>query len=185
MDIFLSIVTVFGGLSGWALFGHRLYRERQQLNKDLETAQHQAAKRAEAIDVVLGRYRELHRKFSRQLVQARVYFAIEEELAERLAEAVGGAARTQKTKARKAVEQRMGETLNRRVTSPDGIQTQLAEIEQFEETIARALSELAGAATATKSYLNSTEAFEAICDNLDDLEDTLDACTPNSTATAA
>lgn len=185
MDTFLSIVAVLGGLSGWALFGHRVYRERMQMARDLDAARTELGSRANAIKVVLGRYQELHRKFSRQLGQARVYFAIEEELAERLAEVAGGAARTHKMKARKAVEQARGETLNRKVTSPDGIQHQFDDLEQFDETIARALSELACSATETRRYLHSTEAFEALCANLDELDETVEACSTSDLRDAA
>lgn len=185
MDTFLSILAVFGGLSGWALFGHRVYRERVQMKLDLNAAKAELKGRADAIKVVLGRYQELHRKFSRQLGQARVYFAIEEELAERLSEVAGGAARTHKMKARKAVEQARGETLNRKVTSPDGIQNQFADLEQFDETIAKALSELACSARASRQYVHSTEAFESLCANLDEIDETIEACSPNEPRHAA
>lgn len=185
MDTFLSILAVFGGLSGWALFGHRVYRERMQMTRDLDAAKTELQGRARAIKVVLGRYQELHRKFSRQLGQARVYFAIEEELAERLAEAAGGAARTHKMKARKAVETARGETLNRKVTSPDGIQTQFDDLEQFDETIAQALSELACSASESRRYVHSTEAFDSLYANLDELDETIGACSPEDLRDAA
>ncbi len=185
MDTFLAILGVFGGLSGWAMFGYRLHRERLQITRDLEAAKAESQSRARAIKVVLGRYRDLHRKFSRQLGQARVYFAIEEELAERLAEAAGGAARTHKMKARKAVEQQRGETLNRKVTSPDGIQHQLDELEQFDEMVAMALSDMASSANEAAQALHSTAAFDALYSEFDDLEDAVDASIPNGIRAAA
>ena len=188
MDTFLAILGVFGGLSGWALLGYRLYYERQRLAQDLDRANMLAGRRAEAIDLVLARYRELHQKFTRQLVQARVYFAIEEELATRLAEATDGSARTCKVKARKAVEQRMGEPLNRRITSPDGIQTQLNDLEQFEETIARALSDIACSAAdaaRTADSVRTTKAYDALEFDTDELDEAVKACTPAEPRAAA
>ncbi len=185
MDTFLAILGVFGGLSGWAVLGYRLYCERLQIRRELEAAKADSLNRARAIKIVLGRYRDLHRKFSRQLGQARVYFAIEEELAERLAEAVGGSARTHKMKARKAVEQQRGETLNRKVTSPDGIQHQLDELEQFDEMVAMALTDMASSARETSQVLHSTAAFDALCSEVDDFEQEVDACIPNDLRDAA
>ena len=120
----LQIIAAVGAFSGWIVVliqFHQHYSRQARERNDREAL---LKRREKASKTDLNRYRETHRRLVRQLEQAEIYFDIEQELADRLADAAGGRPVARKTQARAAVMARRSAEvpLIGRVTTPSGIQ---------------------------------------------------------------
>ena len=123
MTTFIQILTAIGALGGCLVAIIRLHRHFSSQTKQLEAMSHKLDRREQAIQKLLGRYQDTHRRLLLQLEQAEIYFDIEQELATRLADVEGGKPMTKKSHARSAVmNRRKGDVaLITRVTTPSGI----------------------------------------------------------------
>lgn len=123
MTTLIQILTAIAALGGCLVALVQLHRLHSIQTKRLEATSRKLVRREEAIQTLLGRYQETHRRLIQQLEQAEIYFDIEEELATRLAAAEGGKPVTKKSHARSAVmNRRKGDVeLLTRVTTPSGI----------------------------------------------------------------
>lgn len=119
----LQIIAAIGAFSGWIVALIQFHQHYSRQARERNAREELLERREKAIKTVLNRYQEAHRQLVRQLEQAEIYFDIEQELANRLAEAAGGKPVTRKTQARAAVMERRGTTvpLIGRVTTPSGI----------------------------------------------------------------
>lgn len=119
----LQIIAAIGALSGWIIALIQFHQHYSRQAREQTVREELLERREKAIKTVLGRYQEAHRQLMRQLDQAEIYFDIEQELANRLADAAGGKPVTRKTQARAAVMERRGADvpLIGRVTTPSGI----------------------------------------------------------------
>jgi len=143
MDTFLQMAVAFGALSGWGavIFGIAWHVSAQR--RELLEAREARSRQRRALQFARARLEAIEGRHRRQLEQTRILFEIEEVLAERLAEAQGGAARTRKIEARNAAEERLGGDLrlNRRITSPTGVADELRRLEEDREEIGRILED--------------------------------------------
>ena len=100
MDTFLQMAVAFGALSGWGavIFGIAWHVSAQR--RELFEAREARSRQRRALQLARARLEAIEGRHRRQLEQTRILFEIEEVLAERLAEAQGGAARTRKIEAR-------------------------------------------------------------------------------------
>ena len=126
MTTLIQILTAIGALGGCLVAIIRLHRHFSMQTKELESMSLKLERREQAIQTLLGRYQDTHRRLMRQLEQAEIYFDIEQELATRLADVEGGKPITKKSHARSAVmNRRKGDVaLITRVTTPSGIRDQ-------------------------------------------------------------
>lgn len=134
MDLVISLLAAIGGMSGWGLFAHRIHRDRNRLASRLAEIEAKTRKQSDALEANEARCRTLARRYRRQLEQARLYFAIEEAFASRLAEATGSSSRTCKSEVRRLVEQRTGDVVTANATTPSGIRKRIEELDEFEST---------------------------------------------------
>lgn len=123
MSTSLQIIAAVGAFSGWIVALIQFHQHYSRQARERSAREGLLERREKAIKTVLNRYQEAHRQLVRQLEQAEIYFDIEQELANRLADVAGGKPVTRKTQARAVVMERRGATvpLIGRVTTPSGI----------------------------------------------------------------
>lgn len=134
MHLILEVVLIVAALSGWGMVIARVIADRGTATRENRELRQTLQRTSEREEGFRKGFRTLHRRLRRQLEQARLAFEIEETLATQLAAATGGSPTTRKTEARRIATEALGGriALDARITTPSGIERQLAELETFD-----------------------------------------------------
>ena len=128
MQTFLEVVTVVAGLSGWAAVGAWWLRERTKSVRALKELRHRNNRLQKSVIFTLTKWRE-------SVEQSRIFYAIEQEYAERLARDAGVSSRNVKTTVRATVENQLNSGLTITISTPCSVDRQLESIDQVEQFV--------------------------------------------------
>ena len=128
MQMFLEVLTVIAGLSGWAAVGAWWLREKTKSVRALKELRHRNNRLQKSVIFTLAKWRE-------HVEQSRIFYAIEQEYAERLARDAGVSSRNVKSTVRAAVEDQLCSGVRINLSSASSIDRQLESINQVEEFV--------------------------------------------------
>lgn len=123
METILLVFTVVAGLSGWAAIAAWWLRERVKSIRALKEMRRRNDRLQQSVIYALTKWRE-------QVEHLRIYHAIEQEYAERLAREAGVSVQSVRSTIRAAVESHYGCREDLQATSPEGAERQIESIRQ-------------------------------------------------------
>lgn len=123
MEILLGILTIVAGLSGWAAIGAWWLRERVKSVRALKETRRRNDRLQKSVIYTLHKWRE-------QVEHLRIYNAIEQEYAERLARECGVSVQSVRSTIRASVEANYGPAGAPTVVEPESCVRQIETIKQ-------------------------------------------------------